>query len=689
MSASFTVQGIAVRIRVHGSKRPHVIEKPSGRIEGVVPKGMPYPIAMAALRPMVEELLRKRPQPASPDRTTIGETSRGRHVSNSPLSTKERGPSDYFPSAKGELELNIDGLPVHVTFVSRKYRFLRICPSGRVETVVPSGSSRDDVVDFVQNNIVRVRKSIDELSYLEDISEVIIFDDGSNTQYADANEEYRTYGLKVYVKFINDHKVSLQVSFGGDVVLGVNENLRTHDIINILKRHMHLVKDKINEAKISRNSSEFKNRSIKACLLAYQDFLIKIIPVQHGLSVDYGARTDGIIFTKVPVMFTISDFCYFLEECKYKMQSMLEDRYFLEPTEQELQAPIETIDTINCNQDIDKNSPIEDSAIERAMKYVGLGEYREVVDGIKVNVIVDNISKQCLRVVSPGTPLMIVPPNTRKSDVLGFIQENIAWLRHAIEEVKSKQDKEFLKPGRTTYQGYTVDVEFDARRSRKASIQKRHDGVIVFKVAPGMTRETFNELMAGFIDRLQKKLADTEAGISRDKQGKVYSNGMDFWLWGEKYILNAVEDNLRADAHDVKVNKDQKTIEIPVHTGRLFDQLAWYVTRWSEQCIAIRGRQYLDEWEKNLGIASVSLHVRMMKTKWSSCSEQQHRVTVSPDLIHRDARCLEFLIARELMNLSETPNAASYDELLNQHIPEWRKILESLSRPFPPPDTGC
>jgi predicted metal-dependent hydrolase len=424
-------------------------------------------------------------------------------------------------------------------------------------------------------------------------------------------------------------------------------------------------------------------------VFAYEELLIEIISVPQGLSIVYDVRPDGLIITNVPEMYTIDEFYNFLNDCKAKMKMILEDRYFLKPNDQKLFSSIQTIDTITRDQDVNHNNAIDKSILDRAMKYVGKGEYTEEVDGVNVSIVVRKAPTLNLKVIPPGSPLMEVPPNTCKSDALEFIRKNIDWLRDRMEEVKSMQSIELLKPGRTTYDGYTVDVEFDARRRKSVSIQMLRDGVIEFKVAPGVSLETFNGLMAGYIDRLQKKLADTEAGISRDKQGKIYSNGMDFWLWGEKYILNAVEDNLRADAHDVKVNKDQKTIEIPVHTGHLLNQLAWYVTRWSEQCIAIRGRQYLDEWEKSLGIASVSLHVRMMKTKWSSCSEQQHRITVSPDLIHRDARCLEFLIARELMNLSETPNAASYDELLNQHIPEWRKILESLSRPFPPPDIGC
>ncbi|MDR1856030.1 MAG: hypothetical protein LBR22_02550 [Desulfovibrio sp.] len=205
---------------------------------------MPYPVAVAILKPMVEEFLRKRLEVTAPDTTQAHETTKDRHPKKSSPSSKDSDSNDCFP-AMGKLVFNIDDIPIHVTFAPMKNRYIHISLSGRVEAVVPTGSRRNDVLDFLQNNIDRVHKSIDEVGRIGDISEVMIYDDGTNRQNICATNEAGARGLKLYIKYINGQDISLQVSYGGDVILGINNCLEARDIAYFLKQNFDLVQKKL------------------------------------------------------------------------------------------------------------------------------------------------------------------------------------------------------------------------------------------------------------------------------------------------------------------------------------------------------------------------------------------------------------------------------------------------------------
>ncbi|MDR1856031.1 MAG: M48 family metallopeptidase [Desulfovibrio sp.] len=685
MSASFTIQGMAVKIRVHGKKRPHVIEKANGRLEGVVPKGMPYPVAVAILKPMVEEFLRKRVQPTVPDSVMASETASDRHQMENSSSSTVRDPGDYFP-ASGELELNIKDIPIHVTFTSEPFTYLRIRSTGRVEAHVTGGSRRKDVLDFFVGNIERIQGLIEDLRNI-DISDTIIYYDNSNTISSGIRNIDCISGVLVYVKYSNKGDTIVALSNQGEIRVEANANTKISEIISIVKQDMPSLKFEINDRYADLKVKLKNNELVRPCILAYKDFLVEVTHLRHGLFTESDIRSDGVIKFRVPFSHTIKEFVEYFDKREDELRKLLGITYFYKPNEKELLASLETVDTLARNVDASQSPYVKAAAFERAKKYLGKGEYTLDVDGIEVKVVVSNVKVGQLRVDLSGIPVVDVPPHSRKPNVLNYVRENFSWLQQALEEMKSRPPLEFLKPGRTTYEGYTVVVEFDGRRRKSCTMEMLTDGSILFKAPPKTPQKVFLKGIANFVRNLQEVEADCEGEISLDKDGNIYRNGMNFWLWGEKYVLNVVEDDFRANVRDVKVDKDRKAIEIPVCTGHL-RQLAWYVTEWMEQCIAIRGRQYLDKWSKELGITSVSLHVRQMKTKWCSYAEMHRRITVNTDLVHRDPMCLEYFIASELRDLPEASESPNYAAINIQIDSDWLKIKDGLEQPFPPADIG-
>ncbi|MDR1856027.1 MAG: M48 family metallopeptidase [Desulfovibrio sp.] len=681
MSASFTVQGVAVKIRIHGKNRPQVVEKQNGRLEGVVPKDMPYPVAVAALKPMVEELLQKRAQARASDNKKGDGIVKGKHLKRKAPTSIDQNSDDYFPQ-KGELELVVNELPIHVTFGTKKHRYFHMSPSGRVEAFVTGGSERKEVTDFFCDNIEKIRRSIDELNKNTEASDAVIYYESSRINDLDATG-HRTHGLMVYVTYTNEFEPVIHTSFSGDLLLSIYKVHRISDVIKFLEANTHILQKYIDETFPDKDARPIESEPIKPCILAYKDFLAEIIPTER-VGIELSLRPDGVAMIKVPLTITLQGVRVYLEQQEDAIREVLSDSFFLKPDEEKLLESIETLDTLTRNTKADQNLvALKKSAFEKARNYLGKGEYTMNVDDFDVRVVVKNLKDGQLRAIQPGIPEVSIPPTASRGFVREFVRDKIAWLRKKIVDVKSRPPIELLEPGRTTYENYTIDVELDERRHDSSTIKLMPDGTIKFKTFSGTPKSIFLEKMAKFVDKLQRDRADRDAGISEDKVGKVYYNGMVFWLWGEKYVIDIIVDDIRAEAQDIKVITDLGTIEIPVRAGQL-DRIESDVARWCEQSIAIKCRQFLELCEKVPGFAPISLCVKMLKSQWSSNSKRKRSITLSTDLIHRDPRCLALLIMRELLSLFDPSAKVDYKELLNEHVPDWPDVFESLKHPFPP-----
>ena len=69
-----------------------------------------------------------------------------------------------------------------------------------------------------------------------------------------------------------------------------------------------------------------------------------------------------------------------------------------------------------------------------------------------------------------------------------------------------------------------------------------------------------------------------------------------------------------------------------------------------------------------------------MKRKWGSCSAAG-TVTLASDLVDRDTRFQDFVIAHELLHLRIRNHGRLFRALMAAHVPGWRALeAQSLER---------
>jgi predicted metal-dependent hydrolase len=82
-------------------------------------------------------------------------------------------------------------------------------------------------------------------------------------------------------------------------------------------------------------------------------------------------------------------------------------------------------------------------------------------------------------------------------------------------------------------------------------------------------------------------------------------------------------------------------------------------------------RQRVDAWASKLKVTPRLVRVQRMTRKWGSCSTRG-TITLAADLIERDGRFQDFVVAHELPHLRVPNHGRLFKALMTAHVPDWR-----------------
>lgn len=88
--------------------------------------------------------------------------------------------------------------------------------------------------------------------------------------------------------------------------------------------------------------------------------------------------------------------------------------------------------------------------------------------------------------------------------------------------------------------------------------------------------------------------------------------------------------------------------------------------------------EYAAKWEPLLHVHATRWQVRLMKTRWGSCSVESGNMRINLALTAKPEECLEYVVLHELCHLREPNHGAGFHALLDQHMPDWRERKRKL-----------
>jgi predicted metal-dependent hydrolase len=85
------------------------------------------------------------------------------------------------------------------------------------------------------------------------------------------------------------------------------------------------------------------------------------------------------------------------------------------------------------------------------------------------------------------------------------------------------------------------------------------------------------------------------------------------------------------------------------------------------------------KWERLLGVHVSACGIKRMKTRWGTCNARAGRVWLNLELAKKPQRCIEYIVAHELVHLVERTHGPRFVALMDQHMPQWRAHRAELN----------
>lgn len=83
------------------------------------------------------------------------------------------------------------------------------------------------------------------------------------------------------------------------------------------------------------------------------------------------------------------------------------------------------------------------------------------------------------------------------------------------------------------------------------------------------------------------------------------------------------------------------------------------------------------EWAEKLDVKPKELHLRSMKNKWASLS-QNRRLTFNTELLEMERELCDYVIVHELLHMKVPNHGKLFKSLMFAFLPNWEKYNERL-----------
>lgn len=200
------------------------------------------------------------------------------------------------------------------------------------------------------------------------------------------------------------------------------------------------------------------------------------------------------------------------------------------------------------------------------------------------------------------------------------------------------------------------------------------DGRVRLAAPEGVNDETlrlFTISKLPWIRKQQRRFANQD----RQPERKYIQRESHYFL-GKRYLLRLIETDKPA-----KVVITTKTfIDLHLKPGSNKEQRQHLLNEWYRAELKKLIPEILNQWERKIGVQAEDWGVKQMKTKWGTCNIQKKRILINLELAKKPVRCLEYIIAHELVHLLERLHNERFLAYMDKFMPRWKSYRDELNK---------
>ena len=216
--------------------------------------------------------------------------------------------------------------------------------------------------------------------------------------------------------------------------------------------------------------------------------------------------------------------------------------------------------------------------------------------------------------------------------------------------------------------GLEIPVNVVRKRVKNLNLRVRADGTVTLSIPqhlpPARAQEFLERKGSWIAERVRRNI---ERRPSPDFAGELPNR---IPLWGKLVPRDSVQANSGQAASD----RDASGQGAPSQTT--IDQAALDELYRTEVLRALPG--IVERMEARIGVHAARWSVRVMKTRWGSCTPKTGAIRINTRLAAYPSECLEFVVAHELVHLLEPSHNARFHALLDEFCPDNRHPAKLL-----------
>ena len=207
--------------------------------------------------------------------------------------------------------------------------------------------------------------------------------------------------------------------------------------------------------------------------------------------------------------------------------------------------------------------------------------------------------------------------------------------------------------------GLEIPVSVVRKRVKNLNLRVRADGTVTLSIPQHLPLARARE----FLDRKGDWIAERvrrniERRPSPDLAGELPNR---IPLWGKL----VPRDSIQANSGQAASDRDASGQGAPGQTT--IDQAALDELYRTEVLRALP--DVVERMEARIGVHATRWSVRVMKTRWGSCTPKTGAIRINARLAAYPPECLEFVVAHELVHLLEPSHNARFHTLLDEFCP--------------------
>lgn len=226
--------------------------------------------------------------------------------------------------------------------------------------------------------------------------------------------------------------------------------------------------------------------------------------------------------------------------------------------------------------------------------------------------------------------------------------------------------------------GLEIPVSVVRKRVKNLNLRVRADGTVTLSIPQHLPLARARE----FLDRKGDWIAErVRRNIERRPSPNLAGELPDrIPLWGKLVPRDSVQANSGQDVGGQGAGgraipgQDAPGQTAPGQTA--IDQAALDELYRTEVLRALPG--IVERMEARIGVHAARWSVRVMKTRWGSCTPKTGAIRINARLAAYPPECLEFVVAHELVHLLEPSHNARFHALLDEFCPDNRHPAKLL-----------